>query len=227
MTRLTLLTILVASFGAACTDDSPTDEPNNLPPEGSTSGTEGQTFDHDNNGFDPFAQIERLAKEGPTSFTSRIHSCAKVRYRSFATVLTSLGVNVGATTALSPGELYRDGYNAMGGPSFPNRIRENLGITTSGASRAFDIFAAAAPEVINAMASTTNYPARCKDASGANAVLFEGNTCRPDGITCLIGQPAQPAHVEFCTLTVSNASTPDIGKRIAVAALLAAAYTCE
>ena len=224
MTRLTLLTILVASFGAACTDDTnPTEDPNNLPPEGSTSGTEDQTFDHDNNTFDPFAQIERLAKEGPPSFTSRIHSCAKVRYRSISTVLTSLGVNVAATTALSPGELYRDGYNAMGGASFANRIRENIGITTSGASRTFDIFAAAAPEVI---AQVPNL-ARCKDAAGASAILFEGNTCRPDGITCLIGQPAQAAHVEFCTLTVSNASTADIGKRIAVAALLAAAYTCE
>jgi hypothetical protein len=224
MTRLTLLTILVASFGAACTDDTnPTDDPTNLPPEGSTSGTEDQTFDHDNNSFDPFAQIERLAKEGPPSFTSRIHSCAKVRYRSLSTVLTSLGVNVASTTALSPGELYRDGYNAMGGANFANRIRENIGITTSGASREFDIFAAAAPEVIAAVPTL----ARCKDASGAGAILFEGNTCRPDGIACLIGQPAQAAHVEFCTLTVSTASTADIGKRIAVAALWAAAYTCE
>lgn len=224
MTRLTLLTILVASFGAACTDDVTTDEnPNNTPPEGSTSGTESQTFDHDNNTFDPFAQIERLAKEGPPRFASRVHSCSKLRYRSLKNVLTSLGVNTTVVTTGSPGQIYRDGYNAMGGPSFANRIRENIDVTTSGASSEFDIFAAAAPEVINAVPTL----ARCKDASGVGAVLFEGNTCRPDGIACLIGQPAQPAHVDFCNLTVSNASTADIGKRIAVAALLAAAYTCE
>lgn len=224
MTRLTLLTILVASFGAACTDDSnSTDDPNNLPPEGSTSGSENQTFDHDNSGFDPFAQIERLAKEGPARFTSRVHSCAKVRYRSLSTVLTSLGVNVASTTALSPADLYRTGFNAMGGPAFANRIRENIAITTSGASRLFDIFAAAAPEVIAAVPNL----ARCKDANGVAPVLFNGNTCVAEGISCLIGQPAQPGHVEYCTLTVSSASTPDIGKRIAVAGLLAAAYTCE
>ena len=223
MTRLTLLTILVASFGAACTDDSgSTETPDNTPPEGSTSGTSDQTFDHDNTTFDPWDVIDRLAKEGPARYTSKVHSCAKVRYRSFGTVLSSLGVNVAATGATTPGQLWRDGDNAMGAPNFGNRIRENIGITTSGASRAFDIFAAAAPEVIAAMPTLQ----RCFTA-GQPAVLFDVNTCRPDGITCLIGVPAQPEHVDFCNLTVTNASTPDVGKRIAVAALLAAAYTCE
>jgi hypothetical protein len=223
MTRLTLLTILVASFGAACTDDSgTTDTPDNTPPEGSTSGTSDQTFDHDNTTFDPWDVIDRLAKEGPARYTSKVHSCAKVRYRSFGTVLTSLGVNIAPTGATTPGQLWRDGDNAMGAPSFANRIRENIGITTSGASRAFDIFAAAAPEVIAAMPTL----ARCI-VGGQPAILFDGNTCRPDGITCLIGVPALPEHVDFCNLTVANASTVDVGKRIAVAALLAAAYTCE
>ncbi len=223
MTRLTLLTILVASFGAACTDDmTPIETPDNTPPEGSTSGSEAETYDHANGGFDPFEIIDRLAKEGPPRYTSRVHSCPKVRYRTFGTVLTSLGVNVASTAALSPGELYRDGYNAMGGPNFANRIRENIGITTSGASRAFDIFAAAAPEVINAVPTL----ARCQ-TGGVPAVLFNGNTCDPTGITCLLGTPATLAHLDFCKLTIESATTPDIGKRIAVAALLAAAYTCE
>jgi hypothetical protein len=43
----------------------------------------------------------------------------------------------------------------------------------------------------------------------------------------LIGTPAQAAHLDFCNITVSSASDPATGKRIAVAALLAAAYTCE
>lgn len=221
MTRLTLLTILVASFGAACTDDT-TDIPDNTPPEGSTSGSEAETFDHDNNGFDPWAVIDRLATEGPTRYTSRVHSCPKVRYRTFGAVLTSLGVNAANAAALSAGRLYIDGFAAMGGPNFANRIRENLTTSTSGASRAFDIFAAASTEVINAMPTL----ARCT-VNGVPAVLFNGNTCDPTGITCLIGTPATLGHIDFCNLTVSNASTPDIGKRIAVAALLAAAYTCE
>jgi hypothetical protein len=222
MTRLTLLTLMVASFGAACTSELDTSEPtDNTPPPGSTTGAEDQTFDHENS-FDPWELIDRLANEGPSRYTSRVHACPKPRYRTFGNVLTSLGVNINNTTALSAGQLFRDGFNAMGGPNFANRIRENLTTTTSGASRAFDIFAAASQDVINAMPTL----ARCQ-VNGQPAVLFDGDTCRADGITCLIGVPAQPAHVEFCTLTVRNATNADIGKRVAVAALLAAAYTCE
>jgi len=222
MTRLTLLAILAASFGAACTSEiDNTDPTDNTPPPGSTSGSEEQTFDHEN-GFDPWELIDRLATEGPARYSSRVHACPKVRYATFGNVLRSLGVNTGVVTQLSPGQLYRDGYAAMGGANFTNRIRENISITTSGASRAFDIFAAASQEIINAMPTL----ARCQ-VGGAPAVLFDVNTCRADGITCLIGTPAQPAHVDFCNLTVANATTTDIGKRVAVAALLAAAYTCE
>jgi hypothetical protein len=217
------MTIMVASFGAACTSDLDTTEPtDNTPPPGSTTGSEETTFDHDNN-YDPFELIDRLATEGPSRYSSKVHGCPKVRYRTLGNVLTSLGVNATNTAALSAGQLYRDGFNAMGGPNYANRIRENVSITTAGASREFDIFAAAAPEIIAAVPNL----ARCKDASGTSALMFDGNSCRADGITCLIGVPAQPAHVDFCNLTVTNASSIDVGKRIAVAALLAAAYTCE
>jgi hypothetical protein len=223
MNRLTLSTLLVASLGAAAcaTDPSdPTPPDDNTPPPGGTSGGD-QTFDHENS-FDPWEIIDRLATEGPARYSSRVHGCPKVRYRTFGNVLASLGVNVANNTNLSAGKLYRDGENAMGAPNFANRIRENISITTSGASRAFDVFASAATEVIAAVPNLE----RCK-INGVSSVLFDGNTCRADGISCLIGTVAQPAHVDFCNLTVANASTPDLGKRIAVAALLAAAYTCE
>ena len=222
MTKLTLSTILVASLGVTACTDGPLDptNPDTIPPEGSTAGGD-QTFDHDN-AFDPWEIIDRLATEGPVRYSSRVHGCPKVRYRTFGNVLSSLGVNVANNTNLSAGRLYRDGDNAMGAPNFANRIRENLATTTSGASRSFDIFAAAASEVIAAMPTL----ARCQ-VNGVPSVLFDGNTCRADGITCLIGTPALPAHVDFCNLTVANATNADIGKRIAVAALLAAAYTCE
>ncbi|MGN6110064.1 MAG: hypothetical protein ACTHU0_33470 [Kofleriaceae bacterium] len=224
MTRLPLMTILVASFGAAaCTNDldsTPDDE--NTPPAGSTSGNEETTYDHDNNGYSPWQLIDRLATEGPPKYTSQVHSCSKVTYRNFGAILRSVGVNTGNGTNLSAGQLYRDGFNAMGGPNFANRIRENNSLTTSGMSRAFDIFAAAADEIIAAVPTLE----RCK-VNGASAQLFDGNACRLDGLTCLIGVPAQAAHVDFCNLTISQASTAEVGKRIAVAALMAAAYTCE
>jgi hypothetical protein len=39
--------------------------------------------------------------------------------------------------------------------------------------------------------------------------------------------PATAAYLGYCNLTVQRASSPDVGKRLAVAAMLAAAYTCE
>lgn len=212
MTRLgyTLTILLGASLGvAACTDaidDGTTDQ---LPP-GATNGSDGTTFDHDNNYISVWELIDRLAKEGPPSFTSHMHPCNKIPYATLGNILAGVGVNIANTTALSAGALYRDGASAMGAPSFANRIRENSEITTSGISKEFDIWAAAAPEIIT-----------------ANPTVFNGSVCVADGITRLIGVPATTAHVELCNLTIQRASDENVGKRLAVAVMMAAAYTCQ
>ena len=224
MTRFTYtLTILLgASLGVACTG-SVDETPTNTPPPGSTTGGDGNTFDHDNNGISVWDLIDRLTKEGPPTFTSHMHSCSKVRYATLGNVLTGLGVNLGNGAAASAGKLYTDGANAMGQANYANRIRENIGVTTSGSSRMDDVFAAAAPEIIAALPTL----ARCQ-IGGVAPVLFDAtNGCHAEGITCLIGVPAQAGHVEVCNLTLQRATTPAIGQRLAVAALLAAAYTCE
>jgi hypothetical protein len=223
MTRFGYTLAILAStvLASACTDEVPTE---NTPPPGSTSGgSEDTTFDHENDYISPWELLDRLTKEGPPRYTSKVHSCSKVRVRTLGTILSSLGVNVANATALSAGNLYTTGANALGQANYANRIRENIAITTSGASRQFDIFAAAAPEVITAFTAGTI--ARCPGAQ-----LFDAsNTCRPEGITCLIGTTGTQIgkYLEFCNLTVSNASTIDVGKRLAVATMLAAAYTCE
>jgi hypothetical protein len=217
MNRMSFIIATVALIGCA------TDLDTEAPPPGSTAGNEDTTFDHMNDGISPWDLIERLTKEGPPRYTSHVHSCSKVRYATIGNVLTSIGVNVANPTAGSAGELYRNGGNAMGQANYENRIRENIGITTSGASRLFDIFAAAAPEVIAAVPTLQ----RCQ-VGGVPAVLFnDSNQCEPSGVTCLIGEPASTDHLEFCKNAINGASTIDVGKRLAVAALLAAAYTCE
>lgn len=234
MTRFgyTLTMLLGASLGAAGCTTSPSDTPDptnpgggsdTTPPPANTTGGDGSTFDHDNDTVSVWDLIDRLAQEGPATVSSQMHSCAKVRYATLGRVLTSLGVNVQNTAAGSAGQLYSAGGPALGAPNYANRVRENEAVTTSGSSRTFDIFAAAAPEII------TNLPnlERCK-VNGVGATLFDAsNKCQIDGITCIIGVPATAEHVEKCDLTVSRGSTPDIGKRIAVAAMLAAYYTCE
>jgi hypothetical protein len=216
----TLAILASTVLASACTDETDTPTP---PPAGSTSGDESTTFDHDNSGISPWELLERLQAEGPPTYTSRVHSCPKIRYATLGNVLASFGVNVANTTALSAGDLYRNGFNALGGPNYANRIRENIGIATSGASREFDIFAAASDEIMNAFTNqTAPMAARCPGVQ-----LFSGDTCNRDGITCLIGAPATLKHIDFCNLTVTRASDTTVGKRLAVATLLAAAYTCE
>lgn len=227
MTRFgyTLTILMGASLGvAACTDNI--DTPTTKPDPGSTTGGVDNTFDHENDGPTVWEMIDRLTKEGPPSFTAHMHSCSKVRIANLGQVLTSVGVNlatVGTATAPSAGDLYKSGAAALGASSYANRIRENIGITTSGASREFDIFAAAAPQVITALPTL----ARCQ-VGGVGPQLFNTpTTCTAEGITCLIGMPAQPSHVQLCNLTITSASDQTTGQRLAVAALMAAAYTCE
>jgi hypothetical protein len=217
--------ILASSvLASACTDET---TPTNEPPAGSTSGNEETTFDHDNGDYiSPWELLDRLSKEGPPRYTSRVHSCPKVRYKTLGTVLANVGMNPANTVALSAGNLYTTGFNALGGPNYANRIRENIGVTTSGASREFDIFAAGAQETIDAFANQTGIAGTGGRCAGVQ--LFDtSNACRPEGITCLIGTPATSAHLEFCNLTVTSGSDVTVGKRLAVATMLAAAYTCE
>ena len=215
----TLAAILASSvLATACSDEL---DSGNTPPTGSTSGNETSTFDHDNSGISPWDLLDRLTQEGPPRYTSHVHSCPKVRVKTLGSVLSAVGINPANATALSAGNLYTTGANALGAPNYANRVRENIGITTSGASREFDIFAAGADEVITAFAGGTI--ARCPGVA-----LFDSTSkCVADGITCLLGQPATTRHLDYCNLTIANASTPTVGKRLAVAAMLAAAYTCE
>ncbi len=223
MNHRTVMACLVVALASACEVSDP-EAPASLPPAGgTTSGDENNTFDHDNSGPSPWELVDRITREGPPRYTSRVHGCTKIKYETLGTVLRSLGVDVDATGEASAGRLYRDGDSAMAAANYPNRIRENVAITTSGASRLFDIFAAAAPEVITALPSL----ARCA-LGGQPAVLFDAsNRCQATGLTCLMGVPATPTHVEICNLTVTSASNPELGKRLAVAAILAAAHTCE
>lgn len=215
--------LALLALAAACSDDAVDDPPPNMPSEGATTGGEHSTFNHDNTAINIYDFVDRVAREGPVTYTSRVHSCFKLRYATLGTVLTSVGVDITRTAAASAAALYRDGEAALGAPDYANRIRENRAITTAGAARMFDIFIAAADEIIAAVPSLP----RCRIAGNPVQLFDATDHCLIDGITCLIGVPAQQAHVEQCNSTILRATSHDIGKRIAVAALMAAAYTCE
>ncbi len=205
----------------ACTDE-PIDEPTPLP-EGNASGGTDNTYDHPQTNVDVWELLERAKNEGPARYSSRVHKCPKVQYRTLGRVLSSRGVDMAARGPLSAARLYADGDQALGAPNYGARQREARELSTATASKMFDIYVQAAPEII------ANLPGRdeCKVAGVGARIFNDANQCTADGITCLIGVPATASHIEVCNLTVSRASDVDKGKRIAVATLLAAAHTCE
>ncbi len=220
-TQLTkLIPILgLALLGACAEQEAP--PPEELP-EGNASGGEDNTFDHPETQLDVWELLERLSEEGPPRYTSRVHSCSKIRYATVGRLLASRGVNLG-TAGVTAGGLYQGGDGALGAPNYAARARESVDLTTAGASRLFDIFVAAAPELIAQMPSR----AECTIGGVGTSMFDVSGACNPDGISCLIGVPATASHIELCNLTVQRASTPELGRNMAVAVLAAAAHTCE
>jgi hypothetical protein len=172
---------------------------------------------------DPWPQLDRQEREGPPRYTSRVHSCSKMRYATLGNVLTSRGVNITASDPLSAGFIYTNNMPGLGGPNYLQRVRENVELGLATESKIFDIFVQAAPEIIAKMATR----AECQK-NGTGVTLFDAsNKCQLDGISCLMGMPATQTHVDLCNLTVSRADTVEQGKQLAVAVLAAAAHTCE
>jgi hypothetical protein len=172
---------------------------------------------------DPWPVLDRIEREGPPRFTSRVHSCSKVRYRTLGNMLASRGVNLAATDPLSAGAIYTSSAAALAAPNYLQRVREHVETGLATESKLFDIFVQAAPELI---ANMPNRP-ECQK-NGVGAKLFDAaNQCQLDGISCLIGVPATQTHVDLCNQTVARADDVEHGKQLAVAVLAAAANTCE
>src|SRR5690349_15718422 len=56
-----------------------------LPGAGATSGSDGNTFDHDNNGTDPFEILQKRNEEGPPEISTKMHSCEKMKFNTVGT----------------------------------------------------------------------------------------------------------------------------------------------
>jgi hypothetical protein len=174
-------------------------------------------------GDDPYTALEREQREGPPRYSSRLHSCSKMRVQTLGNVLASRGVNLGATAPLSAGKIYSTSFVALGAANYAARTRENVELGVATASKIFDIYVQAAPEII------ANLPSRPEcQRNGAPAQLFDSaNHCVESGISCLIGTRATADHLAVCNETIKRAADPESGKRLAIALLAAAAHTCE
>ena len=197
------------------------------PEPGMGTGGDTNTFDHPaalgGSAISAREALERMQREGPPVYSARVHTCRKVRYRTIGRVLASRGVDLEAEADTSAGFMWRDADQALGAPNYGARVPETSELTVASASRLFDILVQAAPEIIAALPSRPE----CT-IGGTGAALFDAaDNCTDDGLTCLLGVPATTAHIELCNDIVDRAATPAEGRVIAVASMMAAAFTCE
>ena len=203
----------------------PVFETPSVPPStaGETTGGVENTFNHENNDLDVWDLLARLQDEGPAEYSAHVHSCPKVRYATLGRILATRGVDLGANGETSAGRMYRSGDQALGVANYGARVPEAAELTTASASKLFDLFVAAAPELIARMPERPE----CTVGGVPSRIFNAQGQCDPSGLTCLMGVPAQAGHVEICNRILSRASSPEIGRTLAVASLLAAAHTCE
>jgi len=174
-------------------------------------------------GENPWVITEREQREGPPRYASRIHSCTKMRVATLQHLLSSRGVDMAATDELAAGRMFATSAVALGGPKYADRIRETTELGIATASKLFDIYVQAAPEII---ARLPTLPACMRGTTPAQ--LFDAsNRCVASGFTCLMGTPATTEHLAICNETVKRAENPESGKQLAVAVMAAAAHTCE
>jgi len=212
--------------GDSNNNDDPTDDAANQ--DGAYSGGEDNTFDHPDSlggaNKDPFEALAERQEEGPPEVRTRLHSCQKIQNTALFNTLRAFGVDLALTGDPDPaGELFANGGDALGGPNYGSRKGESIVWTNSGATKAQDIWVMAAGEIIN---NLPNAP-HCQVDGVGPAMFDDSNRCNESAVTCLIGRPATDEHLAICNHIVDSAADPEKGKLLAVAALLAAAHTCE
>lgn len=191
---------------------------------------EAVTQDRAHVGYDPAVAIggpitaqeaaERARREGPPVFRSRVHGCRKMRYETLGQLLGGLGVDMDATDELSAGAMYRESDQALGAPNYEARTAEATEMTVASSSRLFDILVQAAPEIIAGMPESERCP-------GAEVFNEDGDACTTEGLSCLLGEPADGTHLAVCEQLIGLANDPEEGRQIVVASLLASMFVCE
>jgi hypothetical protein len=179
---------------------------------------------------DPFEILKQRAAEGPPDVRTRLHSCNKLTYTALGDFLTSRGVNLALAGGAVPsaGDLYKAAStkDALGLANYEARMGEAYYYTISSATKMFDIFVQAAPQVI---ANIQNMP-DCQ-INGVGNPMFDPVTgkCDFNALSCIMGRPALDEDVTLCNLMISQAAPAELDnrKKLTVAAFLAAAHTCQ
>jgi hypothetical protein len=221
--------VALGMLAVACVDPPPdtlrtTGSPGVDDPTGEGAGGTGVAHDHGASGIkDPLAVLAQRREEGPPEVRTRLHSCQKLQLAALSGMLEAFGVDLDATgDPRTAGQLLAASADALGAASYDASAGESIVWTATGARKLFDVFLRAAPELI----AGVEHAPQCR-LGGANPTMFDGSRCDIDAVTCLLGRPATEQLLALCDDLVASASDVETGKKIAVAALLSAAHTCE
>ncbi len=187
---------------------------------GNTWNHQAQSIGGDNGITDPTQVTKDDQAIGSPEVVARLHGAQKVQYASLSLILADLGVNMASTTANTAGALYAAGQGPLGVAVYPSRVAEMIIPSTSALAKEYDIFVAAAAEILKDNLATSK---RCP---GITLLDTTGNFTH-DGISCLLGKPAKPDHLSLANQLVAQAPDPVTGQELAIATLLAAAHTSE
>jgi len=236
MKRIALTLISVAALALTACDDGTSDSLTNGGASGdtrspnATAGGEDSTYDHMNDpgAAAPGAENSQPADPaqvklvGAPEVQSRLHSCGKLTYASLGSILQSRGLTGGGQRpngAQSGQQIYAQGQTgpAFGAANYNGRVPEAPFASTSAMAKMFDIFTMASYDAVNA-----NWTAPA--CEGAKVLGADGKFTK-DGLSCLMGKPAKDEHVAIANDAIAKNATD--GAKIAIAALLSAAHTCQ
>lgn len=227
---LSLIGISALVLAAACDDGSSTLTDGRNTGAGRTPNTtEGDNgdFTHNDSPSAPGSGEERVDPvqvhvQGSPEVTSRLHGCGKLSVASIGQLLQSRGLT-GQGAGRPQGtqnaqQIFQaqDTAAALGAANYNARVPEAPFATTSAVSKMFDMYTMAS---YDAVADNWTAPA-CPGVKVIDAGKFT-----KDGITCLIGKPASDEHVAIANDAITK--NPTDGAKIAIAALLSAAHTCQ
>jgi hypothetical protein len=234
MKRIALTLISVVTLGLAGCDEG-ADELNNGGGRGArdpngTAGGEDSTYNHSNDPGAAAPGAEFQPPDPPSTkivgnpeVTSRLHACGKLTVSSLGLILTSRGLTGAGPGRPAGTQSGQQIYNAngaaaaLGVANYNGRVPEAPFASTSAMAKSFDIFTMAS---YDAAAANFNAPA----CPGVKVLGGDGKFTK-DGISCLMGKPATDEHVAIANDAI--AKNPTDGAKIAIAALLSAAHTCQ
>lgn len=191
-------------------------------PNATAGGDESSTFNHSNDPLgasdaprtDPQQRALENSAAGGAVASARMHTCGKLSLRAMTSMLKTRG----ASTQNQALTTNTTNAAALGAPNYNGRIPEAAFSSTSALGKAFDIYMITSADIVKPDWAPTACP---------GVKLLEGGKFTKDGVSCLIGKPAKAEHMALADDLVAQADNPTDGQRIAVAALLAAAHTCE